>query len=45
VAYETQRMLYSPEDAADATQEILICIVTNLASFRGEGIRGRGSVS
>jgi RNA polymerase sigma factor (sigma-70 family) len=31
-----QRMLYSPEDAADATQEILIRIVTNLASFRGE---------
>jgi RNA polymerase sigma factor (sigma-70 family) len=31
-----QRMLYSPEDAADATQEIFICIVTNLASFRGE---------
>jgi RNA polymerase sigma factor (sigma-70 family) len=31
-----QRMLYAPEDAADATQEILICIVTNLASFRGE---------
>jgi RNA polymerase sigma factor (sigma-70 family) len=31
-----QRMLYSPEDAADTTQEILICIVTNLASFRGE---------
>ena len=30
-----QRMLFSPEDAADATQEILICIVTNLASFRG----------
>jgi hypothetical protein len=29
-----QRMLYSPEDAADATQEILICIVTNLASVR-----------
>jgi RNA polymerase sigma factor (sigma-70 family) len=29
-------MLYSPEDAADATQEILICIVTNLAAFRGE---------
>lgn len=26
-----QRMLYAPEDAADATQEILICIVTNLA--------------
>ena len=31
-----QRMLYSPEDAADATQEILICIVTSLASFRGD---------
>ena len=31
-----QRMLYSPEDAADATQEILICIVTNLVSFRGD---------
>jgi RNA polymerase sigma factor (sigma-70 family) len=31
-----QRMLYSPDDAADATQEILICIVTNLASFRGD---------
>jgi RNA polymerase sigma factor (sigma-70 family) len=31
-----QRMLYSPEDAADAAQEILIQIVTSLASFRGE---------
>ncbi len=31
-----QRMLYSPEDAADATQEILLQIVTSLASFRGE---------
>jgi RNA polymerase sigma factor (sigma-70 family) len=31
-----QRMLYSPEDAADATQEILVQIVTSLASFRGE---------
>jgi RNA polymerase sigma factor (sigma-70 family) len=31
-----QRMLYSPEDAADATQEILICVLTSLASFRGE---------
>ena len=31
-----QRMLYSPEDAADATQEILIRIVTNLAGFRGD---------
>lgn len=32
----SQRMLYSPEDAADATQEILIRIVTSLGSFRGE---------
>jgi RNA polymerase sigma factor (sigma-70 family) len=31
-----QRMLYAPEDAADATQEIFINIVTNLASYRGE---------
>lgn len=31
-----QRMLFSPEDAADATQEILVQIVTSLASFRGE---------
>lgn len=31
-----QRMLYSPEDAADATQEILLCILTGLSSFRGE---------
>ncbi len=31
-----QRMLYSPDDAADATQEILIQIATSLASFRGE---------
>lgn len=30
------RMLYHPEDAEDATQEILIKIVTNLAGFRGE---------
>jgi RNA polymerase sigma factor (sigma-70 family) len=31
-----QRMLYSPEDAADATQEILIRLVTHLGEFRGE---------
>jgi len=31
-----QRMLYSPADAADATQEILIRLVTNLAGFRGD---------
>ena len=30
------RMLWHPLDAEDATQEILIRVVTNLASFRGE---------
>lgn len=30
------RMLWHPADAEDATQEILIKVVTNLASFRGE---------
>jgi RNA polymerase sigma factor (sigma-70 family) len=30
------RMLWHPADAEDATQEILIRVVTNLASFRGE---------
>jgi RNA polymerase sigma factor (sigma-70 family) len=30
------RMLWHPEDAKDATQEILLRIVTHLASFRGE---------
>lgn len=30
------RMLYHPDDAEDATQEILIKIVTRLASFRGD---------
>jgi RNA polymerase sigma factor (sigma-70 family) len=30
------RMLWHPEDARDATQEILIRIVTRLGSFRGE---------
>ena len=30
------RMLFSPEDAADATQEILVRIITKLDSFRGE---------
>lgn len=30
------RMLWHPEDARDATQEILIRIVTHLGSFRGE---------
>jgi RNA polymerase sigma factor (sigma-70 family) len=30
------RMLWHPDDAADATQEILMRIVTHLGSFRGE---------
>jgi RNA polymerase sigma factor (sigma-70 family) len=30
------RMLWHPEDAQDATQEILLKIVVNLGSFRGE---------
>ncbi|MGD9125254.1 MAG: RNA polymerase sigma factor [Desulfarculaceae bacterium] len=30
------RMLYHPQDAEDATQEILIKVITNLARFRGE---------
>ncbi len=30
------RMIFYPEDAEDATQEILIKIITNLSSFRGE---------
>ena len=30
------RMLWHPEDARDATQEILIRVVTRLATFRGE---------
>jgi RNA polymerase sigma factor (sigma-70 family) len=30
------RMLWHPEDAEDATQEILVKVVTRLSSFRGE---------
>jgi RNA polymerase sigma factor (sigma-70 family) len=30
------RMLWHPEDAQDATQEILLRVITNLATFRGE---------
>jgi RNA polymerase sigma factor (sigma-70 family) len=30
------RMLWNPEDANDATQEILVRVVTRLATFRGE---------
>ena len=37
------RMLVNPEDAVDATQEILIKVITNLASFRfGESIQYLG---
>ncbi len=32
------RMLWHPQDAADAAQEILIKIVTHLGSFRGESL-------
>src|SRR5438105_8784135 len=31
------RMLWHPEDARDATQEILVRIVTHLSSYRGDG--------
>jgi RNA polymerase sigma factor (sigma-70 family) len=30
------RMLWHPEDARDATQDILIRVITHLSSFRGE---------
>lgn len=30
------RMLWSPEDAADATQDILLKVITHLATFRGD---------
>ena len=30
------KMLWHPEDAQDATQEILIKVITNLSSFRGD---------
>lgn len=36
VYYLALRMLANPEDAKDATQEILIKIITNLSSFRFE---------
>lgn len=32
------RMLYNPDDADDATQEILIRIITNLDSFKGKSL-------
>ena len=30
------RMLWHPEDARDATQDILIRVITHLGSFRGD---------
>ncbi|SRR6266704_377311 len=36
------RMLWHPEDAKDATQEILLRIVTHLATFRGQSSFSRG---
>ena len=30
------RMLYNPSDAEDASQEILLKIITHLSTFRGE---------
>src|SRR5438067_2055376 len=30
------RMLWHPEDAKDATQEILLCVVIHLGTFRGK---------
>jgi len=32
------RMLWHPADAEDATQEILVRIITHLGSFRGESV-------
>lgn len=32
------RMLWHPDDAEDATQEILVKIITNLSSFRGDSL-------
>lgn len=36
VFYLALRMLYNPEDAKDATQEIIIKVITNLSGFRGD---------
>jgi DNA-directed RNA polymerase specialized sigma24 family protein len=38
------RMLYHPQDAEDATQEILIKILTRLSSFEGIAACARGSI-
>lgn len=32
------RMLSDPDDAADATQDVMVLIITNLSSFRGHGM-------
>lgn len=34
------RMLWDPRDAEDATQEILIRVITRLSTFRGESSLG-----
>jgi DNA-directed RNA polymerase specialized sigma24 family protein len=36
------RMLWHPEDARDATQEILIRVITHLGSFKGKAIYDLG---
>ena len=37
------RMLYHPQDAEDATQEILVKVLTRLSSFEGEAASAPGS--
>ena len=39
------RMLFHLEDARDATQDILILVVTKLSTFRGDASFGRGSTA
>ena len=39
------RMVYYPQDAEDATQEILIKVVTHLATFEGRSGFARGSTA
>ena len=39
------RMLGHPQDAEDATQEILIKTLTRLASFEGRACSGRGGIA
>ena len=37
------RMLFHPQDAEDATQEILVKVLTRLSSFEGEAASAPGS--